>query len=99
MKRFHFLAAIFGIGVAKAQTAIICGDLQHPKPCPPRNNQCPVCKTMADSMKRQYGYKSTACNQPVDPSLICVISKEEYGPTERLARCKNCNAAFWQDAE
>ncbi len=50
------------------------------------NNQCPTCRTMADSFH----------NPP-----LCAGMKGPVpcSPDERVTRCKRCNAAFWQDAE
>lgn len=94
MKRRSLWAALFG-GTAAAQIADVQID---PKPRlmvqsreihwfhdgKPLNNQCPVCGTMAEP------YRPAKLNADGTSALFLL---------ERIARCKLCNSAFWQDAE
>lgn len=62
-------------------------------------NCCPVCGTMAAPYRRpRFPGVAINCSGPAD-HFTCTEPGEEYGPTERLTRCRICNAAFWQDAE
>lgn len=91
MRRISFIAlgitSFFGV-VAKAQ-----------KPSPSnrvsldgrrQNNECPICGTMADPFKRPLGVVFQAG---------AAVFDAPYGPTQNIARCRQCNCAFWQDEE
>lgn len=92
MKRFSFLTAITGIGVIRAQT---CDMPRKLTGCLLRNGECPVCGTMAEPYKRPTGIHAADCGPN---SLMACFSDGPYGPTERITRCRRCNAAFWQDS-
>jgi hypothetical protein len=65
------------------------------------NNQCPVCSEIAEAYERPtYDSMLTNCRGTADPYVVQCDPKKAipYGATERLTRCKRCNAAFWQDA-
>ncbi len=76
---------------------------------PPRNNQCPVCGTLAPEYKRavekELGFMQNCKPNPsTDPKnastwwVACDPPHEvPVGPSANLTRCKTCNAAFWQD--
>jgi hypothetical protein len=99
MKRFRFIGALFGFGAA-AQTDITERTQKSSTITPianwiagasnkPANNQCPTCGTMA---KAYY---------EIDPGGSICSDANGISPckAQNLARCKHCNAAFWQDAE
>ena len=116
--RFGFLAGLLGLGVVRAQTAnTACiaiepdGSVGHEIPCgdpirwrdgKAKNNQCPVCGTMAIPYKR-----NPPCGTYYDKGVLHSYNQGVYcGPeytakteASNLVRCKRCNAAFWQDAE
>lgn len=52
-----------------------------------KNNECPVCGAMAEPFRQNEAVRNVRFN-PMDGS-----------PILSLTRCKNCNAAFWQDEE
>lgn len=100
MKRKSFLAMLFGASagavaqdeaVATANTRVGYG-----------NNYCPVCGTPAQPYYRLSYYDSMRSGAPIAVSgthageLVCPISYVD--DTERITRCTNCSAAFWQDA-
>ena len=102
MKRFSFLAALFGFGAAaKAQEPGSLKDFKlEVSYCPPQwtvkeregcvkplNNQCPVCGMM---------------EPPFDTKTLVRVMVDYSNPpktSEILTRCKRCNNAFWQDTE
>lgn len=53
-----------------------------------RNNQCPVCGTMAREMSNKITVHLSA-----DGTAFVGT------PSTRIVRCHRCNAAFWQDTE
>jgi uncharacterized protein with PIN domain len=106
MNRSAFIAALLGaVGIGKAQQArwsVACIDGTNVRRCDPENNQCPVCGALAEPYKRPtYDSMLTNCRGTADPYVVqCDPQKAiPYGETERLTRCKRCNAAFWQDAQ
>jgi hypothetical protein len=62
-------------------------------------NECPVCGKMAEP------YKPTPAPFCGDSMVMMPDGRNVSGcdkallPMERVTRCRNCNAAFWQDAE
>ncbi|MDE2022466.1 MAG: hypothetical protein KGI71_06160 [Patescibacteria group bacterium] len=108
MKRSTFFATFLGaLGIARAQQwrypkadhqhdylgRQLTIDLQADGVA--LNNQCPVCGTMAEPLKRVIGSYSY---EPASGGLIAL--KPNYvDPGPGIVRCKRCNAAFWQDAE
>lgn len=53
----------------------------------PRNNECPVCGTMATAYRRVFAEGSKPWRKITDD------------PADRMTRCYHCNVVFWQDAE
>lgn len=100
MSRFRFLAALALAGIGKAQ---FCTSRGVDSLCPVRNNECPVCGEMAPGYKRQLrktGFLENCQPDKENPYLaVCAEQTVMYGESERLIRCRKCNAAFWQDAE
>jgi hypothetical protein len=66
---------------------------------PALNNQCPVCGTMAKpySGKRAFTYPFCEGAQQLPPTKE-MWEKCQDPPAQRIARCRHCNAAFWQNA-
>lgn len=65
----------------------------------PVNNECPVCHTFAEPYVRETYYILDECVAQPDGTLArCKQIDVPAGPSERITRCKSCNAAFWQDA-
>lgn len=109
MKRLTFIGSLLGLtGIAKAQqwkeckpTVALSGNasLRNGKLswCSSRalNDQCPVCGTMAEKYHRTI---SGDCSSARMVDRITVCPPPTIDPTERVTRCKRCNAAFWQDA-
>src|SRR3954462_14427462 len=103
MKRKQFFAALLGcVGISKAQqwkecvpaAPAICSSENKPA----LNNQCPVCGELAAKVSKPVtGYEILHYEPGDDPNLV--KSKPIYGEMQGLARCKRCNAGFWQDAE
>ena len=70
---------------------------------------CPVCGEKAEPYVRKtemeyYGSDTCLSSVSIDGRIIYPICRtpsttEKAGPMERIIRCKQCNAAFWQDAE
>ncbi len=62
----------------------------------PKNNECPVCGTMAEPDKRApIGYEHGRGYPDGTISLGTPIYDTK--PQMNCTRCKNCNCAFWQD--
>ncbi len=59
------------------------------EPHKPVNNECPVCGTIAEPIK-----KLPKCASLMDDVRNCDL----FDHVVNCTRCKNCNAAFWQDA-
>ena len=102
MKRLSFLAALFGIGAAKANAQ----DFRMPwysaqwgrKHTKPKNGECPLCGTMAEAFKP--GIVIDPCHMPTDGKVtltICV--PKDVTPTSRRIDCAHCGLTFKQDAE
>src|SRR4051812_12993583 len=99
MKRLQFLAAFLGFGAAakgqKKDTSLVT------IPSIPGEGDC----IGADD----HEYKRIECPShflPKNPKLllnnqcpVCGTMADIVGVPFILARCKTCNAAFWQDAE
>lgn len=71
MKRWNFIAAMFGAGaVAKAQqwkecvpaTTVLAPSICSDKTKPAMNNQCPVCGAMAEALTRD-SWSLTRCRR------------------------------------
>lgn len=75
----------------------------------PEPDQCPVCGTMAELYVRKteaQHYPSWAClSLPASPDgnayAACRAPSETalVGPMERITKCQQCSAAFWQTAK
>lgn len=68
-------------------------------------DQCPVCGEKADPYVREtYDPNHGFCQIDPSPPQYDGLVKckppvmEPWGPMERVARCRGCSAAFWQDA-
>lgn len=107
MRRLQFLAGLFGFtAAAKAQVKYAC---KTPTECNLvyEPNTCPVCGEVADKYVRlteAEAYGSDACLTESDGRTALAIcrapdTKKLVGLMERIVRCKNCNNAFFQDAE
>lgn len=107
MKRRSLFGILFG-GSAVAQMRII--DIPTSTAVARgANDYCPVCGTKADPYVRQteadaYRAMGMPCRsigggQPGTVLSICGTPREteKFGPPTQLIRCKNCNAAFYQD--
>lgn len=68
------------------------------RPRKPKNNECPVCGTTAERVTRQV-IAQTNCRAVPGSKYIVACDPVLGGPDQNLIRCKNCNAAFWRDAE
>ena len=95
MKRFSFLAALFGFGAAaKAQvpqsSEMVSGMGTAWDTRKPKNNQCPVCGTMAKA------YHKSAAGRCCGNTTICF---PEDPPCTDIVRCARCNCIFGRDAE
>jgi hypothetical protein len=97
MNRSAFIAALLGaVGIGKAQQWKRCGleetefatgrQVRCDEPFPAKNNQCPVCGTMAEPYRRDGD--GNVISGWVGSIALSI----------NLTRCKRCNAAFWQDA-
>lgn len=70
-------------------------------PANTRVDVCPVCRTKAEPYRRPT---ARICRDG-ESTFICGgiafddVQTVPFGDKERVTRCKNCNAAFWQDAE
>lgn len=60
----------------------------------PKNNQCPVCGTMADAYKPDTRF----CGDYLGGQPATGMGLMGCEPMASITRCKRCNAAFWQDA-
>jgi len=70
---------------------------QYKKAEPALNNQCPVCGTMAEPLKKyKLGVKNC---KPVGDGYTLSCEDIWATPDPQVVRCKLCNAAFWQDAQ
>lgn len=106
MKRFRFLAALFGFGVAKAQTkpyavinATSVSAIQMPGGMlqwftgTPLNNQCPLCGTMAPV------FLPINANLPIYIGGYGMVFPKSAAVAKNLAQCAKCSNAFWQAAQ
>ena len=101
--------------MARGQSTIISGECSdHPERCipavigrptdynrKPANNECPVCGTVAETYKRAAVVTTTDCDSVPGSQFVvkCKIIETPIGEPSQITRCKNCNAAFFQDAE
>jgi hypothetical protein len=107
MKRFSFLAALFGLGgAAKAQRSSLTPHWRDYPEMRPRNNECPVCGTLAPAFKPtvKNHFGSGVCLMPTSEDgttalTICRAPTEADLPKKRQAECAHCNAVFVQRAE
>lgn len=98
MKRAAFIAALFGVIRTQAQTPLGTNSEGWLKPWQqykPKNNQCPVCGTMSTPFNRRKRLEELKA----DPLCNCNQMKPEELPESRMVRCRQCSAAFWQDAD
>lgn len=66
----------------------------------PKNNECPNCATMAEPYQGNRVFSKQCLNGTGELDHECFDKTATLvGPTERITRCKRCNAAFWQDAQ
>jgi len=122
MKRFSFLAVLFGFCAAaqdhrwsfqtdqngNIETRLVSGPAR-PRLArgklrwfsgAPLNNQCPICGTMAEPYRPQPSrYCADSAVMQLDGTLVSGCEFEAKMSGRNLARCRHCNAAFWQDAE
>ena len=118
MNRSSFLAAMFGfLWVAKAQGPVGAGrdnpKIQFQWPWSkqkPKNNQCPVCGTMATAFKQLTVEEYAATHGPCAPvghaegNMLAVSTCRSWTKDDisqsQMVRCKcGGSAAFFQDAE
>lgn len=107
MKRFRFLAALFGFGAAaKAQSkpyfvldpSSVSG-IQMPGGAlqwftgKPLNNQCPVCGTTAPV------FRPINANLPIYIGGFGMVFPRGTAVAKNLTQCVRCNNAFWQLAQ
>lgn len=110
MRRLSFLAALLGIGVAKAQDFRLEERVRFAmsragrKQIKPKNGECPLCGTMADPFKPE---KETIWRDHCTPAYgmsagLRLCSGGDYvdaTPTSRRIDCAHCGVTFKQDAE
>lgn len=95
MNRFRFLAALFGFGAAaqvpqSSEMAAGMGTAWDKRK--PKNNECPVCGTMAEPFHKPRYWDNY-------PSGFVETGADGRSRPVDVTRCKHCNAAFWRDAE
>lgn len=82
--RLAFLAALVGLGTARAQLpASSTGSGRPWQSTQPANNVCPVCGTVAATAHR----------------LTAIGTPPEANAQPVLTRCLNCSNAFFRDRE
>jgi hypothetical protein len=96
---FAGLLGLISGAVAKAQVmrpAILTdGDLVV-RQVKPKNNECPVCGTLADKYQARQGLGDCRGSGNGVGDVACA-AVYIYG--ERVVRCTFCNCAFFQDGE
>jgi hypothetical protein len=110
-KIFAWIVGALGMGTASAQTLKLptegggCFDGRKRIPCPilpswqtgkAKNNQCPVCGTMAEPLKKSQWVKQ---HENVGWVLGSRPLTEADAPTQVLTRCAKCSSAFYCDSE
>ena len=114
MKRLAFLSTLLGGSAAEQGLTKVCevneiyvwNDRTKTLDCRKayKNNECPVCHAIAEPYRREL-YNSNGilvnCRPTLNGNLVVCDqpNKTPTEPSERITRCRNCNVAFWQDAE
>lgn len=87
-----------------------CHSVDGYAPCnsPETKDVCPLCGTKAEAYVRlteaellqPHCAHTTRSGFEIQAHAVCIppSTTTRFGPMERVARCKRCNNAFWQDA-
>lgn len=105
MTRLSFLLGILGVK-SSAEVGYgtrVPGTRMYLQRVKPKNNECPVCGTMATPFTREKWAKDVnsryACAGTPAGSSMCSQATPEDAPKSNLIRCAYCSAAFWQDTQ
>jgi len=100
MKRRYLMTGMIPAAMAAQDSLVPCSiPIGHSR-CKPRNNECPVCGTMAPAYKNTRFMKFKPCPGERSGELTAIVCADEVPiQSENLIRCSHCNTAFFQDGE